>query len=153
MVFNNSTAHLVMPDELSAIIQDYARPLFCPTKEHRALMRKVVNEFGRLHLQVCLSLKYQLQDFLESHSVRTNSYRWAFLTSHLYFALENGVPPIYRGKRSVFDNECLKMLFSVWEYDFEMGGCLFHNDIDNRVINECRLSHIRFDTLRLMRSL
>jgi len=152
MAFNNSTAHLVMPDVLSAIIQDYARPLFCPTKEHRALMRKLVNEFGRLQIQTCLSLKYMLQDdFEEAFGGDTYSYNWGFITHNFYIALENGVSPYYRGKRSLREDKQFRQMERLWKTIYDEGGRVLDNNISRRggVLNQSAISQLRFQTLRV----
>jgi len=90
MAFNNSTAHLVMPDVLSAIIQDYARPLFCPTKEHRALMKEVCGDFERLKSFVEDELIVMLEDALDIWE--EDIYLRQEHVEILYDAMENGRP-------------------------------------------------------------
>jgi len=95
MAFNNSTAHLVMPDELSAIIQDYARPLFCPTKEHRALMKEVCGDFKQLKSFVEDELTQMLEDALdiwEEEDLHHSIYPRQEHVEILYYALEEGRP-------------------------------------------------------------
>tara|TARA_R110002073_G_scaffold82830_1_gene197664 strand:- start:721 stop:1107 length:387 start_codon:yes stop_codon:yes gene_type:complete len=90
MAFKNSTAHLVMPDVLSAIIQDYARPLFCPTKEHRALMKEVCGDFERLKSFVEDELIVMLEDALDMWE--EDIYLRQEHVEILYDAMENGRP-------------------------------------------------------------
>jgi len=90
MAFKNSTAHLVMPDELSAIIQDYARPLFCPTKEHRALMKNIVGNLHFLQKLVEMELKQMLEDALDIWE--EDIYPRQEHLEILYYAMEEGRP-------------------------------------------------------------
>jgi len=77
-----------MPDVLSAIIQDYARPVG-PPKKHRAMMKWVCFSMHRLQKFVMADVRMLLEDAFSDEPIHPIPPEWVRL---FYDALEEGRP-------------------------------------------------------------